>query len=197
MLEIKQANERYLFKLKQEEETLLYDLQQAIDYNKVSAANLANGLEGHYYSHNGFDIEYILNGTWMGKDIYCPLEEYIEFKMQADVLYFTFGKYKGRIVQDIVVQDKDYCEWFSENVCGRDLNTLKILDFLHKALIGNPYIDKDKQEVINKAMTLFPVEWIPYIKLDKKTSCAYMPAHFADDPADHWMADVLDYGDLC
>ena len=196
MLETKQANERYLFKLKQEEETLLYDLQQAIDYNKISVANLDDALEGHCYSNNGFDIEYVLNGTWKGKDIYCPLEEYIEFKMQADVLYFTFGKYKGRIVQDILVQDRDYCEWFSENVCGRDLNTLKILDFLHKTFIGNPYIDKDKQEVINKILTLFPVEWIPYIKLDRKISSSHIPKDFAEDPSDHWMYDVIGYEDL-
>ena len=70
-----------------------------------------------------------------GKDLYGPLERYIQFKMKPNALYFTFGKYKGRIVQDILMEDTDYCEWFSENICGRDFNTLKILDLIHKTLL--------------------------------------------------------------
>ena len=36
MLKVKQANDRYLFDYKQQEELLLYELQQVIEHNKTS-----------------------------------------------------------------------------------------------------------------------------------------------------------------
>lgn len=63
--------------------------------------------------------------------------KYIFALNKTSYLYFPFGKYKGRIVQDVLVEDKEYCKWFLQNVFGRNENELKILDYLNKAINYN------------------------------------------------------------
>ena len=199
MLKVKQANDRYLFDHTQQEELLLYELQQVIEHNKAIVNKLQDVYETHNYSNNGADIKYILSGAYKGKDLYGPLERYIEFKMKPDALYFMFGKYKGRIVQDVLTEDIDYCKWFSENVCGRDFNTLKILDLIHKTLLEKPYIDKNKKEIIYEVIHKhIPIKWIPYVQehifLPQTTNSACY--NVADDEYEHWINEVGGYEDI-
>ena len=199
MLKVKQANDRYLFEYKQQEELLLYELQQVIEHNKTIVNKLQDVFETHNYSNKGADIKYVLSGAYKGKDLYGPLERYIQFKMKPNALYFTFGKYKGRIVQDILMEDVDYCEWFSENICGRDLNTLKILDLIHKTLLQKPYIDKDIHEITYQVIQKYiPIKWIPFVQEhiyppQTTNSGCY---DVADDEYEHWINEVGGYEDI-
>lgn len=81
-------------------------------------------------------------------------------------LYFYFGKYKGRIVQNIYEEDKQYCEWFKNNVVGNDYNTLVIIDYIVKK--GNRNISQGIEQARLKFLTKYikssPVNYIEPIE---------------------------------
>lgn len=201
-LEINQANERYLFNVKQEEK-VTYKFQKALDYATEMVPKLKYGMDGHYYSRNLSDMYSLLKGYYDdGPDLIDKIKELLEFRMTPDPLYFTFGKYKGRIVQDVLEDDIAYCEWFSKNVCGKDLNTLTILDFLHKELNGYKYNIKNKKLQLDRILFSYvPQTWHKYVDKEeilgtKRYTTSTSIEDYYDD-RDDWMSDVLDYGDLC
>ena len=202
-LETKQANDKYIFGIKQQEEKILCKFQKALDYVTQKVPKLKEGMDGHHYSRNFSDMYSLLKGYYSdGPDLIERMKELLEFKMTPDLLYFTFGKYKDRIVQDVLQEDRKYCKWFSNNVCGKDLPTLTILDYLHKELSGLDYNIKSKKFVLQDILlTYIPMEWHKYIDKEEilgtkhYNDCSF-PDYYYDD-RDDWMFDVLDYGDLC
>ena len=198
--ENQQKNEKFLFDLKQKEEKYKHDLEfcikrttKLLEDTKVQYSNKKSNLQ--YFMSNSSCFQ----GT---SCLYFHIKDYIKYLMsKTEILYFTFGKYEGRIVQDIINEDKEYCKWFSENVIGKDLNTLKILDYLHKTLLGKPYCNRTKKDCYHEVLQYVPMKWIPEIDEEeiletKKCSnsiedCSYMT------PWEEQMYDVLDYGDFC
>ena len=67
----------------------------------------------------------------------------IYYSVIPDPFYFTFGRYAGRIVQDIIEEDFSYCEWFKDNVIGIDYYSLKAVDYFHKLSKRHIYYDKN------------------------------------------------------
>lgn len=124
-LKVKQANERYELSVNQKIEEYVSKLEEKVQ--KVIRLS-SNGHE--YWSKTVTMIrhEYGLN------QIALWIRAVILAKMDSYYLYFTFGKYKGRIVQDILEEDESYCHWFLHEVRGNDFNTLKILDYLSKCI---------------------------------------------------------------
>ena len=125
-LEIKQANERYILSINQEIQGHLTRLKQRAQ----EAEKIVNASSYEYFSKDTTYARYAYRLYEIDKWIRAVCLT----KMKSFYLYFTFGKYKGRIVQDILNLDKNYCEWFVHEVRGNDFNTLKILDYLSKCL---------------------------------------------------------------
>ena len=133
------------------------------------------------------------------------LEDLIKLRLNTP-LYFSFGKYKGRIVQDILQQDRDYCDWFLDNIRGTDFNTLKILDYLYKKLHHIDYWLGSVQDEIFRVKLEYPKlekhqeklkEFFSYKK--KKHYGGYNSSDFDCGYMTDWeeqMTDVIDYGDL-
>lgn len=209
--EVTQANEKYLFSIKQEEDKLIYGLKESIEYVKNLLKKHDYAIDGHEYSRHCTDLQYLMNrytewhwGTDITNSFNSRLSQLLSWRTKyVDCLYFTFGKYKGRIVQDIVNEDRNYCSWFSNNVVGRDFNTLKILDFLHKQLNGFPYVEKSgKQELESILQEYIPAEWHSYIDKEEVLGTKkYIGCDSIGDvgmsPWEEMMTDVIDYGDLC
>ena len=125
-LEVKQANERYNLSVNQEIETYVIKLKEKAQQAEktVTASNyeyFSKDTTYARYAYRLYEIDKWIRAVCLSK-------------MKSFYLYFTFGKYKGRIVQDILNLDKNYCEWFVHEVRGNDFNTLKILDYLSKCL---------------------------------------------------------------
>lgn len=125
-LKVKQANERYILSVDQEIEGYLTKLKQRAQ----EAEKIVNASNYEYFSKDTTYARYAYRLYEIDKWIRAVCLT----KMKSFYLYFTFGKYKGRIVQDILNEDKSYCEWFVHQVRGNDFNTLKILDYLSKCL---------------------------------------------------------------
>lgn len=87
--------------------------------------------ENELLEDSSFDIERIKKDPEYMLRIFHSLKEYLELKLSKP-LYFTFGKYKGRIVQDIMEKDKEYCDWFANNIIPNNQETLIILDLINK-----------------------------------------------------------------
>lgn len=87
--------------------------------------------ESEILRHCSLDIESIDRNPDYRLGRWSWLKDYLELKL-AKPLYFSFGKYKGRIVQDIMEKDKGYCYWFVRNVISDNQETLRILDFISK-----------------------------------------------------------------
>ena len=199
--QIQQLNDKYIFNLKQEELKLIHVLQKSIDKAKKEIKQYADKPNG-IISEDKTNLECIIN-----KDhLIDSIKDLLKFKMKQDLLIFTFGKYKGRIVQDIINEDRTYCEWFSNNIIGKDFNTLKILDYIHKTLIarvGDPeYTDKNKpQELDQILLTLLPKEWYNQIDkqqiLETKKSKGIIYDEPYLTPWEEAMYEIYDYGDFC
>ena len=125
-LEVRQANERYILSVNQEIEAYLTRLKQRAQ----KAEKTVTESNYEYFSKDATYARYAYRLYEIDKWIRAVCLA----KMKSFYLYFTFGKYKGRIVQDIINLDKSYCEWFVHEVRGNDFNTLKILDYLSKCL---------------------------------------------------------------
>jgi len=205
----KQLNNKYLFERKQEEDELIHNLLEAIKYVERRIKECEKYGE-HYISRHSTNLQCIMNENssvsgYDGESFNDRIKQLLLYREEyVDALYFPFGKYKGRIVQDVLKEDKSYCKWFSENIIGKDYNTLKILDFLHKKLEDLPYIDKDRKQELNRILKDYvPQEWQKDIVKEKLlttnkyygSSSNYDDSYY-DDPND-WMSDVIDYGDLC
>lgn len=126
-MKIKHANELFLLKRKFKLEEFMCYVQNNIEdirINEVGTFDILQKLQ-----RAGF------LDTWT---------QCIKF-MSDEPLYFEFGKYKNRIVQDVFEQDEQYCIWFIKTIRGEDLNTLKILNYLNHVMSGrdcytlNPY----------------------------------------------------------
>lgn len=119
-LRVKHANELFLLKRKFKLEELHLVLENNLEDIKINVGK--SGL---------FDI--------MDKIKQFGYEQHFAdyLALVADYpLWFPFGKYKDRIVQDILEQDKDYCIWFVNVIRGEDEQTLKILNYLNHVLEG-------------------------------------------------------------
>lgn len=202
-------NQKYLLPIDQKREELISNLEKSISFvNKRIIEN--KDRPENWYSRNMTNLQYFMNectvhnlNTYYSDSLLDRIKELLEFEMQPTILYFSFGKYKDRIVQDILQEDKDYCKWFSENVVGKDFNTLKILDFLHKTLINVKYIDKDQKIILDIIIRSYvPKEWrssidIEYI-LDR--SKANLDKHLSYPSMTPWEEDMMEiwgYGDFC
>ena len=116
-LRIQHANELFLLKRKFKLEEYFLLLQNNIEDIKINntLTNIVDCIESYGCKHH--------------------FAEYLAIKVD-EPLYFEFGKYKNRIVQDIFEQDQNYCAWFVNVIRGEDLNTLKILNYLNHRLEG-------------------------------------------------------------
>lgn len=123
-LDVKQANEKYIMSVNHKIEKHLTELKKKAYEVEKSASEHGYG----YFSKTMTYLRYKYNLNEIPKWIRAV----IFTKMESCYLYFDFGKYKGRIVQDILKEDENYCAWFLHEVIGKDFNTLKILDYLSK-----------------------------------------------------------------
>lgn len=88
--------------------------------------------------------------------------------LRNDKLYFAFGKYKGRIVQDIYKRDEAYCKWFMNNVQGKNLNDLKIIDYINKKDRNKAYCISDPIKLYNKIIKEYNLsQYEEYINKDE------------------------------
>lgn len=87
--------------------------------------------ENELLEDSSFDIERIKKDPEYMLNIFSSLKRYLGLKLSKP-LYFTFGIYKGRIVQDIMEKDKEYCDWFANNIISNNQETLIILDLINK-----------------------------------------------------------------
>lgn len=123
-LDVKQANEKYIMSVNHKIEKYLTELKKKAYKVEKYASERGDG----YFSKTMTNLRYKYNLNEIPKWIRAV----IFTKMESYYLYFDFGKYKGRIVQDILKEDESYCAWFLHEVIGKDFNTLKILDYLSK-----------------------------------------------------------------
>ena len=128
-LAVKHANQQYTLKVEQELEIYTEALKKRVAKAMLSL-HADDRYGGHYHSHTLTDAEWVVRRF----DLPVYMKYVCLAKMNTFFLYFTFGKYKGRIVQDIMYEDENYCSWFAHEVRGQDFNTLKILDYLSKYL---------------------------------------------------------------
>lgn len=193
-----QKNEAFLFNKNQQKEKILYEL----------STNFAKEKPSKYIPYN----------------IEKYLHQYITFLMEENFLTFTFGKYKDMYVDIILEQDRDYCEWFVNNIRGTDFNTLKILDYLNKKINGRTteqqkYYFKRFDEVWFEVLKIVPECWKSYIqdlyKQFKEKFSYIQPkskgsSYYSKDELDvggydddccnefcYYAYYVVDYGDLC
>lgn len=100
-------------------------------------------------------------------------------------------------------EDENYCSWPSENVIGKDFNTLKILDYIHKSSIRDKsYTDKIKTNVLTDILSKYiPSNWHEVIDKEEILGTKrYKDCPFDDTYMTDWeetMYDIIDYGDLC
>lgn len=78
--------------------------------------------------------------------------------LRNDKLFFDFGKYKGRIVQDIYEKDRNYCKWFLDNVQGRTPRTLQVIDFISKKERGKAYTLTNPVSLYNRIIKEYSLE---------------------------------------
>ena len=193
-----QKNEAFLFNKNQQKEKILYELS-------------TNFAKEHPSKYTPYKIE---------KYLY----EYITFLMEENFLTFTFGKYKDIYVDIILEEDKDYCQWFVDNIRGTDFNTLKILDYLNKKINGRTteqqkYYFKRFDEVWFEVIKIVPECWKSYVqdlykqfkeKFSYLQSKSKRSSYYSKDELDVGGYDddycnefcyygdcVVDYGDLC
>lgn len=103
--------------------------------------------EAELLKDSSLDIENIKSDPEWMTDIFYSFEKYLKLKLSKP-LYFTFGKYKGRIVQDIIEKDKEYCDWFADNIVSNNQEILVIIDLINK--IGERYtVSNPIQELKN------------------------------------------------
>lgn len=122
-------------------------------------------------------------------------------------LYFSFGKYKDRIVQDILQQDEDYCIWFRDNVRGKNFEDLQIIDYLVKKLnnddywLGSPQVELENliKQYNLKIKSLSKNYILEEFSYTTKSS-GYNSSDFNGRYMSDWeeqMYEIYDYGDLC
>lgn len=95
--------------------------------------------------------QYEIEGIKASNELpYCiapSFEKYLKLRLSPP-LYFTFGKYKGRIVQDIMETDPDYCGWLTNNIISNNLEILIIIDFINKN--GERYTVENPHETLKQ-----------------------------------------------
>ena len=146
-LQVKQANDKYLFEQKQTLELLQNRLKEVIEKQQKQTIKLIQHYEDKekYCRHLFTSIAEV----WDDKNSCYAL--YLYLRLKADTpLYFTFGKYKDRIVQDILIQNRLYCKWFMDNIRGQDLNTLKILDYMNKYIKDKTYFLDSVESILKE-----------------------------------------------
>lgn len=151
---------RYIEKFNKGKFLFNKELEYALEQIENLLPCLTEGLEGHLYAKGQKDIEVLLNKKyWVyeGRGLLEILADYTEFMANPDPMYFTFGKHRGEVVQDIIEEDQSYCHWFSDNVVGEDLKTLQILDFIHKYRVGAEYRIKKFDQLLTNLVR----EYIP------------------------------------
>ena len=99
-------------------------------YNNMYLVELNEELD-ELKDNSYIDIKDITKDPEYISHIDFSLKKYLELRL-AKPLYFTFGKYKGRIVQDIMSRDKGYCDWLTRSVISNKNDILTILDFINK-----------------------------------------------------------------
>ena len=152
IFEVNQANEKYQFEKKQEKDSLQRKLE--VEINKLlSKTKNSKKLTGYSSTHDHF-VE--------------AFREYMKFILNTCSLKFTFGKYTGYYVDIILREDIEYCEWFSENVRGQDLNTLKILDYIHKKLLHKPCYGVSIETAFMLVKKIVPINFLDYLDKNKK-----------------------------
>ena len=113
-------------------------------------------------THFTFDVLDRMRKDGYIQNIINLLEERVN-----EPLYFEFGKYKNRIVQDIVNEDPEYCKWFVNSIRGEDLNTLKICNYLfHIGQCRKFYVNNIYDEGIKLFTELFSCEMFESEKED-------------------------------
>lgn len=118
-------------------------------------------------------------------DIGRSLYGYLNYMMKNNDLKFMFGKYKDLYVDMVLREDEEYCEWFSNNVIGKDFNTLKILDYIHKRLLGQDYFFLSFEEAWKLLETLLTPNMLETIQKRKpEIKKDYNYFHKNEDPFD-------------
>lgn len=187
--ELKQINELYLFKKKQELEASKYECEQCIkrikDYlnefaqehqvNYVTAMemsslvsqlkNIQALLQCHIYYDESNNVRLIQSS---GECFYDCLEDYYQALILDNLLGYEFpnGKYRGRIVQQILELDPHYCAWYRDNVIAQTEEHLKLLDYISKSLAGVLYVtDINKINAQLDLYNILPTDWVKYVNL--------------------------------
>lgn len=203
-LKVAQENEKYMLCLRQELARCKLELEEALEKVNQNLEEIEDSDLGDLYSL--YSINFYVTKV-------------LEAFLDTQVLYFPFGKYKGRIVQDVLEKDLSYCTWFSKNVRGTDIGTLQLLDFLCKKLHGETEIEKRYYTVsVRDTLDMIILNHIPLNGrnsintesiLEKfsykapKGSYSKNYGYFSDDMSVdegsffYYGDCVVDYGDLC
>lgn len=211
-LDVIQKNKLYLFKLGQQDELYEHEIKLCVRriYSELEhiAEVFHTGPYDNYYSESKNNLQQFMEDRCFsskGESLYEVLSNFLQFRLERNVMYFSIGKYKGRIVQDVIDEDIDYCKWFAGNVIGRDFDTLKIIDYIYKKLNDVPYRDKNPKLVLQDILDDYiPKEWKKIIdrdaiisRVDGYRGGKSSGYDFVGDDYDSWEYDVYDYGDFC
>lgn len=154
--QIDKLNVMFLRKLTKKYEDII-TLIKAIVQDITERANKFEKGSSDYYKVIWLHISgYYKNGYSLMDCLYIALY----YSVIPDPFYFTFGRYAGRIVQDIIEEDFSYCRWFKDNVIGIDYYTLKAIDYFHKLSEGCIYYDKSiYNNYVDLLEQYIPEEW--------------------------------------
>ena len=203
--EAEQRNKEFRFKRKQNYEKIMHDLNALFEKYENKTVSF-----------------YEVSDT---SDFYKYFVEYLTFLMEHNSMYFTFGKYRGMLVDAVLQENKDYCKWFVYNVRGRDLKTLRILDYLNKKVNGRDeyetrYYFRSFETVWPVVLKKLPEKWLEPVQNIKEdlsknfgytppksysySSCSYYDVSdigsigYEDNSCfSYWGDTLVDYGDLC
>lgn len=180
--EKKQQIEQFLFKKKQEYDRLKHQLDLCIE------RNLEN--KKHYPTYIAV--------------IEKEVKDLVEYLSTNCTLSFPFGKYKDYPVDMILEEDKEYCEWYLLNVQTRNINEMKIQNYLCKKLFGRnaketKYYFEQPEIVLQRVLNTIPMNMVNDINRESilDNVCLTHYTESLDNEFCYYGDMILDYGDFC
>lgn len=137
-------NKRYLFEKSLYEDNLIEAIKNKFeDYIKNFSGRWSKKMI----------VQDVINMTSDEKYRYCgnAFKNLLISKLNVPI-YFPLGKYKGHIVQNILVEDKNYCEWFVRNIIPTNYTLLLINNYIYSngkiPTAGSINLNKIRDEVV-------------------------------------------------
>lgn len=190
--QLRQHNELYILRQKQNLENAEFELKKWIKYannlllkiSEEKKVSYEQVIASYTYTGNQTDIETLLQcsitenatsyfETYSNTEncFYSKIKDFLKASLEFKHLQyvFGFGRYNGRYVKEILTEDREYCVWFRDNIIGDNFEQLQLIDYICKTINNIPYYTK-KQEWIELQQIIsdyVPLEWHKYIDNEK------------------------------